>query len=93
MYRPGDVLHMFGGRTVEVLNTDAEGRLVLADAIAYADAAAAHLSALAASIYGQFDRAREELAAADEFDITLVNTSVQDVCRQLITLMEQCGSS
>lgn len=29
---------MFGGRTVEVLNTDAEGRLVLADAIAYADA-------------------------------------------------------
>ena len=38
-YRPGDVLSMFGGRTVEVLNTDAEGRLVLADAIAYADAA------------------------------------------------------
>ena len=36
--------------------------------------------------------AREELAAADEFDITLVNTSVQDVCRQLITLMKQCGS-
>lgn len=37
-YRPGDVLAAFGGRTVEVLNTDAEGRLVLADAIAYADA-------------------------------------------------------
>jgi len=37
-YRPGDVLSCFGGRTVEVLNTDAEGRLVLADAIAYADA-------------------------------------------------------
>jgi leucyl aminopeptidase len=37
-YRPGDVLTAFGGRTVEVLNTDAEGRLVLADAIAYADA-------------------------------------------------------
>jgi leucyl aminopeptidase len=32
-YRPGDVLTMFGGRTVEVLNTDAEGRLILADAI------------------------------------------------------------
>ena len=32
-YRPGDVLHMYGGRTVEVLNTDAEGRLILADAI------------------------------------------------------------
>ena len=37
--------------------------------------------------------AREELAAADEFDITLVNTSVQDVSHQLITLMKQCGSA
>jgi guanylate kinase len=33
--------------------------------------------------------AREELAAADEFDITLVNTSVTEVCRQLVALMEQ----
>ncbi|MHA6793412.1 leucyl aminopeptidase [Pseudonocardia bannensis] len=32
-YRPGDVLKMYGGKTVEVLNTDAEGRLILADAI------------------------------------------------------------
>jgi leucyl aminopeptidase len=31
--RPGDVLHMYSGKTVEVLNTDAEGRLVLADAL------------------------------------------------------------
>lgn len=31
--RPGDVLRMYGGTTVEVLNTDAEGRLVLADAL------------------------------------------------------------
>lgn len=31
--RPSDVLTMYGGRTVEVLNTDAEGRLVMADAI------------------------------------------------------------
>ncbi|WP_306183362.1 MULTISPECIES: leucyl aminopeptidase [unclassified Streptomyces] len=31
--RPGDVLRMFSGKTVEVLNTDAEGRLVLADAL------------------------------------------------------------
>ena len=34
--RPGDVLRHYGGRYVEVLNTDAEGRLVLADALAYA---------------------------------------------------------
>ncbi|MFZ8911275.1 MAG: leucyl aminopeptidase [Candidatus Nanopelagicales bacterium] len=31
--RPGDVITIFGGRTVEVLNTDAEGRLILADAL------------------------------------------------------------
>ncbi|MBP2334361.1 leucyl aminopeptidase [Saccharothrix coeruleofusca] len=35
-YRPGDVLSMYGGKTVEVLNTDAEGRLILSDAIARA---------------------------------------------------------
>ncbi len=35
-YRPGDVLSMMSGKTVEVLSTDAEGRLILADAIAFA---------------------------------------------------------
>jgi len=33
---PGDVIDMYDGTTVEVLNTDAEGRLILADALAYA---------------------------------------------------------
>jgi leucyl aminopeptidase len=37
-YRPGDVVRHFGGRTSEVFNTDAEGRMVLADALAYANA-------------------------------------------------------
>ena len=32
--------------------------------------------------------AREELAAAGEFEVTLVNTSVKDVCRQLVALMK-----
>ena len=32
-YRPGDVLTIYGGQTVEVTNTDAEGRLILADAL------------------------------------------------------------
>jgi leucyl aminopeptidase len=36
--RPGDVVRHWGGRTSEVTNTDAEGRLVLADALAYAAA-------------------------------------------------------
>src|SRR6476620_4103899 len=34
--RPGDVLKIRNGKTVEVLNTDAEGRLILADALALA---------------------------------------------------------
>jgi leucyl aminopeptidase len=35
-YAPGDVITMFDGTTVEVMNTDAEGRLILADALSYA---------------------------------------------------------
>jgi leucyl aminopeptidase len=35
-YRPGDVLRMMSGKTVEVLSTDAEGRLILADSITFA---------------------------------------------------------
>lgn len=35
-YHPGDILRIFCGKTVEVLNTDAEGRLILADALCYA---------------------------------------------------------
>jgi leucyl aminopeptidase len=33
--KPGDVVHHYGGKTSEVLNTDAEGRLILADALAF----------------------------------------------------------
>ncbi|MDO8565644.1 MAG: leucyl aminopeptidase family protein [Candidatus Moranbacteria bacterium] len=35
-YRPGDILHSMSGKTIEVLNTDAEGRIILADALIYA---------------------------------------------------------
>lgn len=35
-YKPGDVLKSLSGKTIEVLNTDAEGRLILADALSYA---------------------------------------------------------
>ena len=34
--RPGDIVKAYNGKTIEVLNTDAEGRLILADALAYA---------------------------------------------------------
>jgi leucyl aminopeptidase len=36
-YRPGDVVKAMNGKTVEIISTDAEGRLTLADAIAYAE--------------------------------------------------------
>jgi leucyl aminopeptidase len=35
-YRPGDIVTTYSGKTVEVLNTDAEGRMILCDALAYA---------------------------------------------------------
>jgi leucyl aminopeptidase len=47
-YRPGDILQAMNGKTIEITNTDAEGRLVLADALAYArDQGATHLLDLA----------------------------------------------
>ena len=36
-YRPGDIITTFSGKTVEVQNTDAEGRMVMCDALHYAD--------------------------------------------------------
>jgi leucyl aminopeptidase len=42
-YRPGDIWGSLDGKTVEMINTDAEGRLVLADALAYAQALSADI--------------------------------------------------
>jgi len=48
-YKPGDVLHSYDGKTIEVIDTDAEGRLVMCDALAYArkDGKATHIVDLA----------------------------------------------
>ena len=51
-FRPGDVLRMRNGSTVEVTNTDAEGRLVLADALAEADSERPRLLLDAATLTG-----------------------------------------
>jgi len=56
-YAPGDVVTMFDGTTVEVLNTDAEGRMVLADAIAYANKYKPELIIDAATLTGAAVRA------------------------------------
>jgi leucyl aminopeptidase len=50
--RPGDVITIFGGRTVEVLNTDAEGRLILADALVAASDEGPELIIDAATLTG-----------------------------------------
>ena len=36
-YRPGDIVKLFSGKTAEILNTDAEGRLILSDALSYGE--------------------------------------------------------
>ena len=56
-FRPGDILTAMNGKTIEVINTDAEGRLVLADALPYArELGATHLLDLA-TLTGTMERA------------------------------------
>ena len=80
-YRPGDILRAMNGKTIEITNTDAEGRLVLADALHYArQQGATHLldfatltgamnSALGdlyAGVFGNDDSWRDTVVAAGE---------------------------
>ncbi len=78
--RPGDVVRHYGGRTSEIVNTDAEGRVVLADALAYAarrldpdllvdlatltGANAVALGKRTAALYSESDELAEQLAQA-----------------------------
>jgi leucyl aminopeptidase len=62
-YRPGDILRASNGTTIEVVNTDAEGRLVLADALHYArEHGATHVIDLA-TLTGAMSRALGDLFA------------------------------
>ncbi len=80
-YRPGDIVTCWDGTTVEILNTDAEGRMVLADALAWAakskpdwmidyatltGAAVVALGEQAAALYASDDTLAEGLLAASE---------------------------
>jgi leucyl aminopeptidase len=56
-YTPGDVITMYNGTTVEVLNTDAEGRMILADALSYAEKFNPELVIDAATLTGAAVRA------------------------------------
>lgn len=61
-YVPGDVITMFDGSTVEVLNTDAEGRMILADALSYAKKFKPELVINIATLTGSASRAIGSLA-------------------------------
>jgi leucyl aminopeptidase len=62
-YRPGDILTAMNGKTIEVIDTDAEGRIVLADALVYArEKGATHLLDLA-TLTGAMERALGDLYA------------------------------
>jgi len=62
-YVPGDVIKMYSGSTVEVLNTDAEGRMLLADALHYAKQYKPQLVVDLATLTGSAARAIGEQAA------------------------------
>ncbi|MBP5548649.1 MAG: leucyl aminopeptidase family protein [Bacteroidales bacterium] len=63
-YAPDDILRMYDGTTVEITNTDAEGRLILADAIAYADQQNPELIIDAATLTGAAVRTFGKIAIA-----------------------------
>ena len=80
-YRPGDIIRAANGKTIEITNTDAEGRLVLADALWYARReGATHILDLAtltgamevalgdlyAGVFGNDDSWRDQVVAAGE---------------------------
>lgn len=83
-YAPGDIITMFNGMTVEVLNTDAEGRMALADALAYSNKYKPELVIDAATLTGAAARAIGENAAvvmgnADQAEIDLMIESGYNV--------------
>ncbi|HEX7737980.1 MAG TPA: leucyl aminopeptidase [Ktedonobacteraceae bacterium] len=80
-FRPGDILRLMNGKTIEILNTDAEGRLALADALSYAvkegcspiidiatltGACVVALGAKRAGLFSNNDKLRDDILAAGE---------------------------
>jgi leucyl aminopeptidase len=84
--RPSDVLTIYGGRTVEVLNTDAEGRLVLADAIVAASAEHPDAIVDVATLTGH-----QVLALGHRYAAIMANDD--DLRTQLHDLAEQVGET
>jgi leucyl aminopeptidase len=88
-YAPGDVVTMFDGTTVEVLNTDAEGRMILADALAYSKKYDPELVIDAATLTGAAHRAVGEHAIcimgnAEERFFAQLNTSGESTYERVV---------
>lgn len=83
-YRPGDVLTSLSGKTIEIRNTDAEGRVILADALTYAQEYTPRLIVDVATLTGAAVVALGERASA----IMTKNERLQDL---FMTLGEESG--
>ncbi len=99
-YAPGDVIYMHSGQTVEVLNTDAEGRLILADALSYAKRFhpelvidVATLTGSAAMAIGQYGIVG--MGNADEATFSALKQSGENVYERVVEfpLWEEYGES
>ncbi|GIV43018.1 MAG: hypothetical protein KatS3mg035_0141 [Bacteroidia bacterium] len=77
-YTPNDVITLYDGTTVEVLNTDAEGRLILADALAFANQYEPELIVDLATLTGA------AVIAVGDIGIAMMSTANQDVTQQMI---------
>lgn len=77
-YAPGDIIKMYDGTTVEVLNTDAEGRMILADAISYASQYEPEIIINAATLTGA------ALVAAGTRATCMMSNASESINQQLI---------
>ncbi len=82
-YSPGDVITMFDGTTVEVMNTDAEGRIILADALSYAKQFDPELVVDIATLTGAAHRAIGEQGMA----------GMGNAPREVMDRLKECGDS
>ena len=86
---PGDVIKMFDGSTVEVINTDAEGRLILADALSYAKKYDPELVIDCATLTGSAMRAIDKFGIAamgsdSEKEMELLKQSGNNVYERIV---------
>lgn len=83
-YKPGDVVRSLSGKTIEVINTDAEGRVVLSDALTYVVNQGATQIIDAATLTGACVVALGDVRAA-------VMGTDEELIRDLISAGEECG--